>query len=302
MLYVVVATLLLLAVPADAFAWGAGIHLQLGSTVLANLTAIRPAIAAIISEFPYDFLYGCIAADITLGKKFTHYLLNCHRWQIGQKVLAQAATGPQKACAYGYLCHLAADTVAHNYYVPYKTIRSFTSMTMKHAYWEMRFETFVEKEVWEKGREVAIKNDPNNDKLLRKVLADTIFSFGTNKRIFNSIMLVSRLEKWQKVLQTVHDSSRYTVEEDDKDDFMALALDAVYDLLNDETNSPFLKADPTGERALESAEAMRKNLRLLYRSGKLQKEQALQQLEAIKKELRASLWEPERLNHLHCGK
>src|SRR6185369_11919793 len=143
------AVLVTLLLPDQAHAWGGGIHLQLGATVLSNLSALSPNLAALLAAHPHDFLYGCISADITLGKKFTHSMLNCHRWHIGQKVLHAARTDRQKACAYGYLCHLAADVIAHNYYVPYKIMRSFSTVTMKHTYWEMRFETFVAKEIWE---------------------------------------------------------------------------------------------------------------------------------------------------------
>src|ERR1035437_8149560 len=105
------ALLLIICTPHDALAWGAGIHLQMGIAVLNNLSALPQSIAAVIGEFPHDFLYGCVAADITIGKKFTHYLLHCHRWRIGLKVLENAGPAPQKACAYGYLSHLAADAV-----------------------------------------------------------------------------------------------------------------------------------------------------------------------------------------------
>ncbi len=290
-----IALLLVICVPHDALAWGAGIHLQLGTAVLGNLEALSPAVAAVIGEFPHDFLYGCIAADITIGKKFTHYLLHCHRWRIGLKVLENAGPDPQKACAYGYLSHLAADTVAHNYFVPYKVMRSFSALTLKHAYWEMRFENFVEKDIWETGRKISLENYRANDALLRKVLSDTLFSFGTNKRIFNSILLVSRLEKWQQVLQTLSDSSRYVLEESDRDEYMGLAQEAVFDFLNGMESSRFFLADPTGERALLTAEAVRKNLRLLYRSGKLTKAQAQDELEGIKAKLREAICAPERL-------
>jgi hypothetical protein len=43
------ALLLLILMPSDALAWGAGIHLQLGSAVLSNLPALRPAIATTCS-------------------------------------------------------------------------------------------------------------------------------------------------------------------------------------------------------------------------------------------------------------
>jgi hypothetical protein len=287
--------LLVICIPHEALAWGAGIHLQLGSVVLANLQAIEPAMAAVIGEFPHDFLYGCIAADITIGKKFTHYLLHCHRWRVGMKILENAGTPAHKACAYGYLSHLAADTVAHNYFVPYKIMLGFSTLTLKHTYWEMRFETFVDKEIWEAGRQVSKENYRANDALLRRVLSDTLFSFGTNKRIFNSILLVSRLEKWQQVLKTLSDSSRYILEENDREEYMNIAQDAVFDFLNKRELSRYFQADPTGERALQSAEMVRKNLRLLYRSGKITKDQALEQLAELKGRLRAAICVPEQL-------
>jgi hypothetical protein len=289
------AALLILCTPHEALAWGAGIHLQMGMTVLNNLQVINPSVAAVIGEFPHDFLYGCIAADITIGKKFTHYLLHCHRWRIGLKVLENAGPAPQKACAYGYLSHLAADTVAHGYFVPYKIMRSFSSLTLKHAYWEMRFENFVGKEVWETGRKISQENYRANDAHLRRVLSDTIFSFGTNKRIFNSILLVSRLEKWQQVLQTLSEASSYVLEESDRDEYMGLAQEAVYDFLTRLEESPYFQADPTGERALSTAEAVRKNLRLLYRTEKLTKDQAQEELETIKVRLREAICKPDLL-------
>jgi hypothetical protein len=290
--------LLVILMPHEALAWGPGIHLQLGSAVLNNLQLLNPALAAVIAEFPNDFLYGCIAADITVGKKFTHYLLHCHRWRVGLKVLENAATPAHRACAYGYLTHLAADTVAHNYFVPYKIMLSFSTLTMKHAYWEMRFESYVDKDIWETGKQVSRENYHANDALLRRVLSDTIFSFGTNKRIFNSILLVSRLEKWQQMLKTFHDSSRYILEENDRDEYMSLALEAVFDALNGMEESRYFQADPTGERALLSAEMVRKNLRLLYRSGKIDKAQAMGQLLELKGNLRNAICEPEQLAHI----
>jgi hypothetical protein len=267
-------------------------------SVLGNLSAIEPVVAAIIGEFPYDFLYGCIAADITVGKKFTHFLLHCHRWHIGQKILDHAATGPQRACAYGYLSHLAADAIAHNYFVPYKIMRSFPTLTLKHAYWEMRFETFVDREVWDMARKITLENYQANDVMLRKVIADTIFSFGTNKRIFNSILLVSRLEKWQQVLQTLDTSSRFVLDESDRDEYMQLTRDAVFDFLTHGDQSRYYHADPTGERALQAAEGVRHNLRLLYRSGKVTKAQAFGQLDEIKADLRSAICAPERIAHI----
>lgn len=301
-LSLVVLVVAMVCVPAQAHAWGGGIHLQVGLDVLENLALLPAGIAAILGAHPRDYLYGCIAADIIVGKKYTHYMLNCHRWNIGTKVLQSARTDSERACAYGYLSHLAADSIAHNYYIPYKIMRSFATMTMKHTYWEMRFETFVEKEVWEKAREVCQTDQKANDDLLRNVLTTTIFSFGTNKRIFNSIMLLSRLEKWQKVMQTLSNNSRYVLAQSDRDEYLKLTEKAVYDFLQHPGDAAILHADPTGERALATAAAMRKNLRLLYKSGRISKDEGMEQVEALRKKLRSALHKPELLEEFHSGK
>ena len=290
-----------LLMPDQALAWGGGMHLQLGVSVLENLSRLSPELAALLAANPRDFLYGCISADITLGKKFTHTMLNCHRWRIGQKVLQSARTDSERACSYGYLCHLAADVVAHNYFVPYKIMRSFATVTMKHAYWEMRFETFVSKEVWETAQEVCRTDQRANDALMQRVLTNTIFSFGTNKRIFNSIMLLSRLEKWQKVMQTLSDNSRYVLAESDREEYLKLTEEAVYGFLQHPQESELLLADPTGERPLAMAEAVRKNLRLLYKNGRLTKVEGLEQVEGLREKLRQALYKPELLDEVYNG-
>ena len=298
---VMLCVLLALLIPGQAHAWGGGMHLDIGLRMLAN-TAVMPAgVAALLAAHPLDYLYGCIAADITLGKKYTHYLLNCHRWGIGRKVLQAARNDGEKACAYGYLSHLAADVIAHNYFVPYKIMRSFCTVTMKHTYWEMRFETFVDKDVWERAREVCQGDQRANDALLRRVLTPTIFSFGTNKRIFNSIMLLSRLEKWQRVMQTLSDRSRYVLSDDDRDEYMSLTGEAVLEFLSHPEEAWLLQADPTGERALKVADALRANLRLLYKSGKLTREEGLDQVESLRRQLRQALHEPELLKNIYSG-
>lgn len=298
MLYLVI-TLAALLLPTDALAWGGGIHLQLGSQVLANLGLVAPDVAALLAVHPKDFLYGCLAPDITLGKKYTHSLLHCHRWGIGQTLLKEAETDHQKACAYGYLCHLAADTVAHNYYIPYKIIHTFPTITMKHTYWEMRFEGFVEKKTWQLARYVCRADQKGNDLLLRKVLTTTLFSFGTNKRIFNSIMVLSRVDRLQKIVQTLSGKSRYQLAEIDRDEYLQLAGEAIFDVLLHPADSKFLRVDPTGEKALAAADSLRKNLRLRYKSGFMSKSEGFEQVEALRSALRGSLHKPELLKKLY---
>ena len=295
MLQIVIAVCTLILLPESSYAWGPGFHLQLGTTVLANLQAFPAAVATLIGNFPNDFLYGSISADITLGKKYTGYLLHCHRWHIGKKLLDKSETDSQRACAYGYISHLAADAVSHCYYVPLSIMRSYQSVVMKHAYWEVRFDSFTPQEIWDRGRRVALDHFQDNDELLRREISNTIFSFGTNKKIFNSILLVSRLEKWQQLITAMHDVSRFQLEAEEIAEFTRLSERAVFETLADLDSSVWLAVDPTGEQALNAAESVRKNLRLLYQSGKITKEAASQELCEMKKRLESAMFQPEEL-------
>jgi hypothetical protein len=295
------AALIALLIPESAWAWGGGIHLQVGLNVLEHLSLLPPVVAALLTAHPRDFLYGCISADITLGKKYTHYLLHCHRWGVGRKVLQAARTDAELACAYGYLCHLAADVIAHNCFVPFKIMQSFATVTMKHTYWEMRFETSVDKEVWDLAKEICRSDQRANDVLLRNVLTPTIFSFGINKRIFNSIMLLSRLERWQKVMQTLSDNSRFVLSDEERKEYFYLTLEMVSDFMQHPEESELLLTDPTGERALAVAEAVRKNLRLLYKSGRLTRPEGFEQVNNLRMKLRKALHNPQLLDELYSS-
>ncbi len=276
--------ILTLLIPTDAFAWGVGVHLGLGIRLLAAPEQLPLALQALLAAQPLDFLYGCVAADITLGKKFTHHLEHCHNWRIGRKILRQAKQeGPaEEACAYGYLAHLAADTIAHNYFIPFKLSMTFNTVVHNHAYWEMRAETGVKPETWETARSLAGNDNQRLDRMLSRVISDTIFSFRTNKQLFNSMMLISRLNRWHRVLNTVANHSKWDFDMEEHKEYMAMGLEAINGILGDEA-SPYWNADPTGDRALMAAKLLRKNLNMLWLDGKLRPEDA----ELILQELRA---------------
>lgn len=289
---------LLCLLPADAWAWGVGVHLQIGSWLLEQLPQLPPQLRQLLAAYPHDYLYGCISADITLGKKFTHYLRHCHSWRMGRQILAAADDEAQRACAYGYLSHLAADTVAHGYYVPYQLMDSYNTALMQHAYWEMRFEAQVDQESWQLARALGRFDFSDNDRLLRAVLDDTLFSFGTNKRLFNSLLLLNRLQRWQRTLAMLDKSKRRPLHDLDRQEYLDLARAATLSLLCHLDDTPWLAADPTGERALAAAAKIRKNLNLLWLDGKLPEAEARRTLRQLKGTLRDGLLHGDRLLRL----
>ena len=65
--------------------------------------------------------------------------------------------------------------------------------------------------------------------------------------------------------------------------------------MQDPVNSPYRSADPTGERALNSANMIRKNLNTLWLDGKLRERDADEMLAVIKTRLREGICRPDDL-------
>src|SRR5512133_2684217 len=113
-----VVALLVLFLPSEAHAWGPLAHLSFSAQALASLGAVQPSMRGLLQDFGHDFLYGSLAADIVVGKNMARYVYHCHNWRVGFNVFKQARPGAEQAFSLGFLSHLAADTVAHNYFVP----------------------------------------------------------------------------------------------------------------------------------------------------------------------------------------
>lgn len=286
---------LLMVFPAHAWAWGVGAHLQFGAEILGSLHALPEATAAVLRAWPHDFLYGCISADITLAKKYTHHSKHCHSWRMGKKILAAAKNDAQRACGYGYLAHLAADSVAHGYFVPFKLVRTYNTVIHRHAYWEMRFESRVPEDIWVLARNVARRKFRQHDAMMRMVLSDTIFSFRTNKQFFNSLLLINRLQQWHQVLRAMESSSRWRINDTDHEEYLMHSVQAMFSVLSEGEDSPFMRADPTGERALVAAAALRKNLNHLWLEGKLPAEDAHLILDGLKIRFRDGVLNPDEI-------
>jgi len=263
---------ILLLFPDVALAWGPGAHLEVGSLVLSNMALLAPVIQRLLSKYSDDYLYGCISADTTVGKKFTSYINHCHNWQVAMELIRNAETDSEMAFSYGYLSHLAADIVAHNYYIPNQMITSFRTKTLKHMYWEMRFETHIDKEIWNLARKIAKKTFKSNDELMERTLKRTLFSFKTNKRIFSASLLLSRLEQWQRLVENIGQQSKYTLTRQDAQPYIDLSLDYTFDFLINLENSEAFKLDPAGLSTLKSASSIRRNLKKIDRSGFLMQE------------------------------
>lgn len=272
-MFVVIAlasAVVLLLAPSDAHAWGPVTHLIHGATVLTRLSTLPSALQEILRAFPDAYLYGCVGADIIQAKKFTRDLrYHCHSWNVGWQVLDGARTDSERAFAYGYLTHLAADTYSHNYFVPLQLIISFRARALKHVYWEARFDAMQPETDWRRLRDVVSHLYPDCDELMERVVERTLFSFRTNKRIFNSVMALHRVEQWRRMMQRLGTRSRYALTNEEVARYDHLCSRAALEMLAHGSEAACVRLDPTGRDHLERAEQIRKRLQILKRKRQL---------------------------------
>jgi hypothetical protein len=252
------AIVLIGVLPSDAFAWTPGTHILLGEAVLRSTALLPTALAALLHEHPWDFLYGSIAADTSIAKKYARFGRHCHSWTVGFEILHHARDERLQAFSWGYLAHLAADVVAHNYFVPHQLAVTSATSALGHSYWESRFETHLSQRFPRRAVEVIQRDHAASDAHLDRVLSPTIFSTATNRRIFRGMVHASDNAGWQRVFALVAANSRWDLAEVVVGAHLARSYDYVMDLLVREAGSVAYTYDPSGDRALRTAKRVRR--------------------------------------------
>lgn len=253
-----VATALVALLPSDAHAWTPGTHILLGEAVLRSASLLPPAIAALLHAHPQDFLYGSIAADTSIAKKYARFGRHCHHWSMGFEILERARDEPLQAFAYGYLAHLAADAVAHNFFVPHQLASTASTSALGHSYWESRFETHLGDQFPRRAHDIILLDHARSDEHLDRILSPTIFSTPTNRRIFRGMVYVTDSDSWQRIFAVLKENSRWDLEEADVERHLARSYDFVMDFLSRDARSEPYAYDPAGDEALRMAKRVRK--------------------------------------------
>jgi len=260
---------LLLVVPTEAHAWGPLAHLSFSAQALQNLGAVTPSARAILQDFGNEFLYGSLAADIVVGKNMARYLYHCHNWRVGFNVFRQARPGSEQAFALGFLSHLAADTVAHNYYVPFKTVSSFHKSNTRHAYWELRYDQRMDRDLSRLARQVSTRAIRGHDDFLQRTLAGaSVIPFGVSRQLFRGLVASARMSRFHHVSRSVLARERnLALEQDLVDETNTLAVEAILGMLREGERSLAARADATGGRNIKLATDLRRQLadRLAHR-------------------------------------
>lgn len=248
----------ILATPELALAWGPPTHVYLGSRILADLALLPITVRELLTAYPGRFLYGNLSPDITQAKEYIDYNRHCHNWEVGFGVLDRAREPELQAFALGYLSHLAADTIAHNVFVPRQLAATPIVKQIGHAYWEYRFDTELGDEYLRMAREIVTSDHEAPDALLESAVHFPLFSFQTNKRIFQNIIHLSNRERWNTLWVRMADGSKWPLPDDAPERFVDLSLSYIRNLLSWGVSSEPLNLDPTGREPLSTARRLRR--------------------------------------------
>lgn len=254
--------------PAEALAWGPGVHMTAGNWVLQNLSALPAAIAEALISYPGQYLHGGLAADIFIGKGSKAKSGHSHNWDSGFRLLDKADNQRRLAYALGYLSHLAADTVAHNVYVPGTFATAPGPGRLAHVYIEwhadasLNWDAADARGVFHEAGSLAserILRDTVRQKAwkywLKKHLYERSISFGNSRTMLRSINMMDRLFPGEDRLRLL-------------DYMLTLSTRAIYSVLGDLDASPVFSLDPIGADALSLAVSRRSGRGLIIGSVK----------------------------------
>ncbi len=268
----VVALLAVALFPATAHAWTPGTHVFLGEAVLRSLGQLPGPIAELLRAFPYHFLYGSIAADTSIAKKYVPTGRHCHSWAVGLEIHAAAPDEPMRAFALGYLAHLAADCIAHNHFVPTQLAITASTSSLGHSYWESRFETHLGPACARQARDLILRDHSHADELLDRILSPTIFSTQTNRRIFRGMVHAADSEGWQRIFGLMTENSRWDLPDLEVKRYLEHSYDHIVDLLVRFEQSSACQLDPSGDAALRRAKQVRKEAMRMGGAGRVREE------------------------------
>ena len=251
--------LVCLAFPDSAHAWTPGTHIYRGETVLANLPLLPAAVADLLRSYPFDFLYGNIAADSSIAKHYAPLGRHCHYWHVGQEIHDLAESDALRAFGLGYLCHLSADTVAHNYFVPRQLMLTSSTAAVGHSYWETRVETHLGEAYSRTAKDVILLDHGDADAHLDRIIAPTIFSVRTNRRLFRGMVHLTETTSWHRATKVAREYSRWRLEDADVERHLGISYDYMMELLGGQSVTAH-QLDPSGERPLKTAKLFRRRV------------------------------------------
>jgi hypothetical protein len=254
-----VALFLVALFPTNAHAWTPGTHIYLAESILSQAGALPGVVGDLLRAFPYDYLYGSIAADTSFAKKYAPVGRHPHHWHVAQEIHDRAGSDALRAFGLGYLSHLAADVVAHNHFIPRQLVVSRGPAGVAHAYWEARVENTLGSRFSRGAMDLLRMDHSPADRLLDSVLSPTLFSIPTNRRMFRGMVRIADQRSFQATVRLAHEFSRVPLMDEDVGRHLERSREEISAMLSAQDETLRLR-DPSGEVALKEARVVRKEI------------------------------------------
>jgi len=183
--FLFVAIFVILIFPAESFAWGPGVHIGVSLSVLDRLPDY---LKLLLMGNVNEFLYGSLAPDFVIGKTFSNESNHSHNWKIAFAILKKTKSDKERAFAYGYLSHLAADAVVHGVLV--NNMDGKFRMT-KHTFIELAGDSLCSATYKQLAKQVLRRYNKDLDVNFKSLVDSTLFSFDVSKLIFKCMVRAS---------------------------------------------------------------------------------------------------------------
>ena len=254
--------LLVLTCALLALCWGPGHHLEFATRVLRRRREHLPARTAdLLGEERDAYLYGNLAADIINMKAYGGHRNHCHRWTIIEEMVARTRSRAGEAFVLGYLSHVAADTIAHNHFVPYHLVRYARGRGLGHLYWEMMADRHVPEARWEVVTRLKDQDGLTElDQLINSTVPKKALPMGANKLIFDHVLLVSERRSWRAGMDRLHPIAKVKLEKGFLTRFQRAAVARVRLAITVRGRRALAHVDTTGKAAQKEAARLRRQL------------------------------------------
>lgn len=242
--------------------WGPGVHLHIANKILENEEFEDIEIAKKNREY---FLYGSVSPDITLGKKYIKEIdKHCHKWETSQNIIKKSKNDREKALALGYMTHLAADVIAHNYYVPKELLINRGLKNFLHTVMEIKVDMIFYKDGEKLIKEILKIDFSEEDKFIKNNISKSVLPFVLNKKIFEISLRTSKSINLYRAFNIFSPYENYTIENKKTIiQYHEISYNLAADILKNREKSIVMKYDPNGEIHINSAKDMKKEYRAM---------------------------------------
>lgn len=235
---------LLFADPARA--WGPAVHFHLAGRLL-EMGLVAGALGEVLRRHRPAFLYGNVVADVVLGKDLVDDEDHSHNWTVARDLREAASTDREHAFAAGVWMHLAADTVAHNAYVPHHQERGLSHDRLSHVYWEIRAENWVPGRKRQGMKRLLREDFSREEQLLESAIAASVLPFPVNWVVFKGLLRLTALKPWHRLSRLPSRFTRRPLSTRTRESYLTVSLRRMAGSMQDSrAQDRILAMDPTG--------------------------------------------------------